>query len=127
MKIILASAGISSRMAEVSFSAPFLREMRTIALAKNYVENSRVPFSNLERRLTRMNFHLIEAEDLMAQLSIESKLNSSSAFLTMLRDHGRARAWTGRSWPTCDMSACDLNRSIRKSCNSSKKQTITAA
>jgi NTE family protein len=47
------SAGISSRMAKLSFSAPFLREMRAIALAKNYVENSRFPFTGLERRLAR--------------------------------------------------------------------------
>jgi NTE family protein len=86
------SAGISSRMAELSFSAPFLREMRAIALAKNYVENSHFPFTGLERRLARMNFHLIEAEELMTQLTVESKLDSRSSFLTMLRDHGRARA-----------------------------------
>ncbi|MGH8729760.1 MAG: patatin-like phospholipase family protein [Burkholderiales bacterium] len=94
------SAGISSRMAELSFSAPFLREMRAIALAKNYVENSHFPFTGLERRLARMNFHLIEAEELMTQLSVESKLDSSSSFLTMLRDHGRARAeiWLEKSF-----------------------------
>jgi NTE family protein len=39
-----------------------------------------------------MNFHLIKAEELMTQLSAESKLDSRSSFLTMLRDHGRARA-----------------------------------
>jgi NTE family protein len=85
------SAGISSRMGELSFSAPFLREMRAITLAKNYVENSRFPFTGLERRLARMNFHLIEAEELMTQLSVQRKLDSRSSFLTMLRDHGRAR------------------------------------
>jgi NTE family protein len=78
-------------MGELSFSAPFLREMRAITLAKNYVENSRFPFTGLERRLARMNFHLIEAEELMTQLSVQRKLDSRSSFLTMLRDHGRAR------------------------------------
>jgi NTE family protein len=105
------SAGISSRMAELSFSAPFLREMRAIALAKNYVENSHFPFSGLERRLARMNFHLIEAEELMTQLSVESKLDSRSSFLTMLRDHGRARAeiWLEKSFALVgERSSIDL-------------------
>jgi NTE family protein len=91
----ISSAGISSRMTELSFSAPFLREMRAIALAKDYVEKSHFPYTGLERRLARMNFHLIQAEELMTQLSVESKLDSRSSFLTMLRDHGRAH---GEVW-----------------------------
>jgi NTE family protein len=105
------TAAISSRMAELGFNAPFLREMRAIALAKNYVEKSRFAFSNLDRRLARMNFHLIEEEQLMAQLSPESKLDSSSRFLTMLHDHGRVRAelWLEKNFDlVAERSSIDL-------------------
>lgn len=83
---------IWNRVTELSFSATFLREMQTIAYLKHRAERSWLPLGWLDRRLRRVNFHLIEAEELMTRLSTSSKLNVHSAFLNFLRDQGRSRA-----------------------------------
>ncbi|HEX6828806.1 MAG TPA: patatin-like phospholipase family protein [Burkholderiales bacterium] len=83
---------IWNRVTELGFSAGFLREMRMIAQAKANVERGLFSIGRLERRLRRLKFHLVEAEELMSQLSTESKLSAHLPFITMLRDQGRARA-----------------------------------
>ncbi|HSD59706.1 MAG TPA: patatin-like phospholipase family protein [Burkholderiales bacterium] len=83
---------IWNRVTELGFSATFLREMQMIAQAKRHVERSLFSIGRLERRLRHMNFHLVEAEELMSQLSSESKLSAHWPFICMLRDQGRARA-----------------------------------
>ncbi len=45
-----------------------------------------------DRRLKRINLHLIEDDVLMRKLRPSSRLNTRLDFLTMLRDRGRARA-----------------------------------
>lgn len=86
------AAEIWNRVTELGFSATFLREMRMIAQAKTHVERSLFSIGRLERRLRHMKFHMVEAEELMSQLSPESKLSAHLPFITMLRDQGRARA-----------------------------------
>jgi len=49
-------------------------------------------FGKLERRLRRLNMHLIDAQELMSELSVLSKLNTQVAFITALHDEGRRRA-----------------------------------
>ncbi len=72
--------------------------------AKDQVEKE-LPFGRLDRRLDEMRFHLIEAEELMSELSMESKFNTHLSFLTMLRDQGRARAdrWLARNFDGTDL------------------------
>ena len=84
---------IAARSMELGFSTTFLREMRMIAHARTYIEAGRnwMPMGRFERRITGLRFHMLEAEEL-ASIGSASKLNASRAFLTELRDLGRARA-----------------------------------
>ncbi len=83
---------IRGRSLELSFNSTFLREMRTVARARAYGARSILPLGRLERRLKRVNFHLIEAADYMSTLAAETKMTTSLSFLEKLRDKGRARA-----------------------------------
>ena len=87
------AADIAARTMELGFSTTFLREMRMIAQARDWIQAQRGwrPLGNLERELTALRFHLIEARELIDS-GRASKLNAATAFLTRLRDQGRARA-----------------------------------
>jgi len=84
--------GIRNRIAEINLNATFLREMRSIWLARQQALRSLLPFGRLERRLRALRFHLVEMEDLVSKLRTEKSLNASLPFLLRLRDEGRARA-----------------------------------
>lgn len=86
------AAEIWNRVAELSFSVTLLRELRTIIDAREMAKQTLLPLGRLERRLRRVNFHMIEADELMTQLSTHSRLNINHDFLLLLRDQGRARA-----------------------------------
>jgi len=94
------AADIRSRESELMFMAAFLREVGAIARAKAELGSELFTLGRLERRLKRANLHLIEAEDLLGGLSPSSRLNTRWDFLTMLRDHGRAKAdeWLARNF-----------------------------
>jgi NTE family protein len=84
---------IAQRSMELGFSTTFLREMRTLAQARAYLQEGGgwLPRGRLERKLAGLRFHLLEAEEL-AEAGKGSKLNATRAFLHELRDLGRARA-----------------------------------
>jgi len=83
---------IRNRVSELGFNSTFLREMRTIAQATEQSEQALLPWGRLERRLRRMNYHLIEAEALVSRLAIDSQLNAHLPFIMKLRDTGRSQA-----------------------------------
>ncbi len=91
---------IRNRTTELSFNAAFLREMRAIADAKERFGKGVFTLGKLERRLRDTNIHLIEAENLMNDLSHNSKLDTSRAFLDMLFNEGRDHAdtWLGKNF-----------------------------
>ena len=102
---------IRGRQMDLAFNATFLREMRSIAHAREYASRSMLPLGRLERRLKRLNFHLIADNELMSQLAAETKLTTSLAFLQKLRDRGRAHAtdWlTGHFWEVGRRSSVDI-------------------
>ena len=84
---------ISARSMELGFSTTFLREMRMIAHARQYIAETAgwMPLGRLERKLVGQRFHLIEAREL-AEAGSTSKLNAASGFLTELHTLGRSRA-----------------------------------
>jgi len=100
---------IQSRVSELGFNSTFLREMRMIAQAIEQSEQALFPWGRLERRLRQMNFHLIEAEALVSQLAIDSKLNAHLPFITMLHDLGRAQA---NLWLENDFSSIGNQSSV---------------
>jgi NTE family protein len=102
---------IRNRVSELGFNSTFLREMRMIVQATEQSEQALLPWGRLERRLRQMNFHLIEAEALVSQLAMDSKLNTHLPFITMLRDLGRAQAdlWLANNFSSIgNRSSVDL-------------------
>lgn len=86
------AVAIRARMVDFQFNAAFLREMRNLALAKREVEKEWLPLGALARKLKRLNFHLIEADDLIGKMRVEKTLNADLDFLLKLKDEGRTRA-----------------------------------
>jgi NTE family protein len=86
---------IKTRVLELAFNATFLREMRTFAHAREFVAQSKLQRGRLERRIAKMNFHAVDAQDLMQELKAETKIAANMRFFEMLRDQGRlhAKAW----------------------------------
>ncbi len=88
----VSAESIRSRLTEFQFNATFLREMRNFILARKEAEKTLFPLGRLERRLQGLEFHLIEADDLISRMQIEKSLNVDLGFLLKLKEEGRARA-----------------------------------
>ena len=82
---------IKDRVLELAFNSTFLREMRMFAHAREFARDSFFRVGRLERRLVRMNFHVIDAPAQIHELKSETKLAANMRFFTMLRDLGRAQ------------------------------------
>jgi hypothetical protein len=78
------SHDIGQRLSEISFSSAFFTELSGLALAKREAENSTLAFGSLERRLRQLNIHMIDANELMEQLTNLSKLNTQASFIGSL-------------------------------------------
>jgi NTE family protein len=83
---------IWQRLTEMGFSSTFFTELQGLAIAKREAERSWFSFGRLERRLKSLNMHLIDSQELMSQLAVHSKMNTQPAFISALRDNGRAQA-----------------------------------
>ncbi len=80
---------IASRVNEISFNAPLLKELRMMALMRQVVDPG-----NAEARLWQaMRLHRISS-DIMVQLGHSSKVNAEWDFLSMLFEAGREAATT---------------------------------
>jgi NTE family protein len=86
------ASGIQHRTQELSFGTTFLREIQAITQAKKQVDRRLFALGRLERRLRRLNIHLIEADQFLAEQAQVSKLDNDAAFLGLLRDRGRTQA-----------------------------------
>ncbi len=87
------SAGdIKNRVLELAFNSTFLREMRMFAHLREHVSRKWLRLGSFERRLAGTHFHVIEAAELMSELSTESKLAANMQFFDMLKNLGRERA-----------------------------------
>ena len=86
---------IKDRVLELAFNSTFLREMRMFAHAREYAGESFLPIGRLARRLVRLNFHVIDAQEQMHEFKTETKLAANMGFFELLRDMGRkqAKAW----------------------------------
>ncbi len=87
---------INERVLEFAFTATFLREMRMFAHLRDYVKGrARFPIGRFERRVANTNFHIIDAQEFMSDLTSESKLAVNLKFFETLKDLGRghASAW----------------------------------
>lgn len=91
---------IRQRLTEISFNAAAASELEGIALAKKEAERDRWSLGRLDRKLRRLNLHMIDAEDYMNQLNVSSRLNTDAGFIAALRKEGRERAgaWLRRNF-----------------------------
>jgi NTE family protein len=80
------SRAILNRMEEICFNSALMREMRVIAMFTQMIDDGKM------RGNKRMFFHLIDAEDIIGDLSGSSKMNADWKFLTYLFKIGRERA-----------------------------------
>ncbi len=80
------SRAIINRMQEISFNSSLMREMRAIAFVTKMIDEGKLADAK------RMLIHLIEAEDVIRELSGSSKMNGTWRFLTHLFEIGRERA-----------------------------------
>ena len=89
------AAEIKTRALEISFNAAFLREMRSFAQYRaNLGRSWLASIGRLERRATRIKFHLIEAEDFLGGLASDTKLAANTRFFEQLRQQGQQRTQT---------------------------------
>lgn len=91
---------IRQRLTEISFNAAAASELEGIVLAKKEAERDRWSLGRVDRRLRRLNLHMIDAEDYMNQLDVSSRLNTDAGFIAALRKEGRERAgaWLRRNF-----------------------------
>lgn len=80
-------AEIADRVNEISFNSSLMREMRAIAFVSDLLDRHA-----LGDDYKRMLIHRIEPASEMSDFGAASKLNANWAFLTHLRDLGRASA-----------------------------------
>ncbi|WP_367103908.1 patatin-like phospholipase family protein [uncultured Psychrobacter sp.] len=79
---------IQNRINEISFNSSLLRELRAIDFVTRQLQEGKLD----RERYTEVLVHRIEATEQINPLSASSKINSEWAFLTHLRDIGRASA-----------------------------------
>jgi len=87
---------IQNRLNEVTFNTSLLKELRSLAFLWEIIH-----YEDLEReRFRDVHVHAIHDEKTMLGLGVSSKLNAEWAFLTHLRDCGRAAAdgWLARHY-----------------------------
>ena len=80
------SRAILNRMQEISFNSSLMREMRAVAFVTQMIDEGKLTGGK------RMFIHLIEAEDIIKELSGSSKMNADWKFLMHLFEIGRERA-----------------------------------
>jgi NTE family protein len=86
---------IEQRIAELAFSAHFLREMRMFAQASAFARPGLLAQGRLETRLRQVRFHMIDADDLVSLQRTQTKLLAYGPFLERLRAQGHER---GSAW-----------------------------
>lgn len=86
---------IEERIAELSFSATFIREMQTFARAAEFASPTSATTGRLERKLQAVRFHMIEAGHLTSLQRAETRLLAHGPFLAHLHEQGidRAMSW----------------------------------
>lgn len=82
---------IMNRLNEISFNSSLFSELRAISFVQKLLDDGWVK-DEYRDRLRKIYVHSIRSDKVLAELSIASKFNVEWAFLTELRDRGRAIA-----------------------------------
>jgi len=100
---------IEARIAEVGFSAHFMREMRMFAQAAAFSRPAFLTRGRLERRLQQMRFHMIDSSELASLQRTETKVLAYGPFLERLHAQGRER---GQNWLSSHASSVGQEATI---------------
>ena len=85
------SADIANRLNEITFNSSLIKEMRSIYFVQKLLDDGWIKDEHRDK-LKYVLIHSVRADNAMSDLSSASKMSSDWAFLTMLRDRGRALA-----------------------------------
>lgn len=87
---------ILDRLNEISFNASLIGELRAIAFVQKLIDEGMLVESKA-KDYRRLNVHAIRGGQVLRDLSMQSKYDTSWSFLTSLRDQGRQAAddWLG--------------------------------
>ena len=91
----ISARDIMDRLNEVTMNSALMRELDVIATISRLVREGRIT----DPRYVDVRFHRIADPEVMTTLGLRSKNNTAWAFLTYLRDAGRARA---TAWLECN-------------------------
>lgn len=101
------AADIQNRLNEITFNASLIAELRAVAFVQRLLEDEWLS-PRLEGRYKRLRIHAIRADKSLCHLSVESKFDTSAAFLQDLRQRGYA---AGVDW----MAQCGRDVGVRSS------------
>lgn len=96
---------IMNRINEISFNSSLMREMRAISFVTKLIEDGKLK----ENDAKHMMLHAIEADDVMRELGVASKLNADWEFLMHLHDIGRERA---EAWLVANFDKLGVESSV---------------
>lgn len=82
---------IMDRLNEISFNASLIGELRAIAFVQKLLDEGMLKQSMM-KQYTRLNIHALRGGQVLRDLSLQTKYDTSWNFLTDLRDMGRAEA-----------------------------------
>lgn len=82
---------IMDRLNEISFNASLLGELRAIAFVQKLLDQGMMKES-AEQAYRRLTIHALRGGQVLRDLSLQTKYDTSWPFLTELRDKGRAEA-----------------------------------
>ncbi|NNE53135.1 MAG: patatin-like phospholipase family protein, partial [Sulfitobacter sp.] len=79
---------IQNRINEISFNSSLLRELRAIEFVQRLMDEGTLS----EERMSRVRIHMIADDELMAKLSVATKMVPNAAVIGTLREAGHAAA-----------------------------------
>ena len=82
---------IEARIAELTFSATFMREMRMFSHAIQFSASPLAIKGRFEKKLLDVRFHMIDASNLESLVRSDSKMLAHGPFLRRLQGQGRER------------------------------------
>ncbi|MEO1553148.1 MAG: patatin-like phospholipase family protein [Pseudomonadota bacterium] len=87
---------IMDRLNEISFNASLVGELRAIAFVQKLLDDGMLK-EPLMKKYRRLTVHAVRGGQVLQDLSLQTKYDTSWSFLTDLRDKGRAEAdrWLG--------------------------------
>lgn len=90
---------IMNRINEISFNSSLIKEMRSIAFVKKLIQHDMLKDEHVDD-FKNILLHSVRADEVMHNLSVASKFDSSWEFLTSLRDQGRETmaAWLDENY-----------------------------